>query len=347
MRSSYIAAIAIVLIIAVSACILIYEGQQHTAAATHAAAAVQRYNQTFCVNGLPQNYTALGIASSNGIDCFRTDISFTPQQLAFVSNATADGAQYLGILDYNTVGAQISDGACASGCNWTLATWNASVANAVREYPGVTAWEIWNEPLASLFASGYDNGSALNYFNMIRSASTIIKAHNPNATVVCFGGAELYPLQEVEYEYEFYSQVWQLGAAKYCDAISVHVYSLPYDNLNQTLGEGFTLGMFYNATLNVYENMTHKPIWITETGIPSNNFTAGLNLSEQDQASFLNQDMQFFSKYPFVRRIYWFDFWDSPGGTQDYGLLNGSLQPKPAWYSFVRFVGNSTENKAN
>lgn len=306
-----------------------------------------RYGQTFCLNGMPQNYTALDFAMSNDIRCFRTDIGFSAGETGFVSNATASGAQYLGILDYETVGAQPSPNGCISGCNWTLATWNESVANAIADYPEVNEWEIYNEPLASLFVSGYDNGSALNYFNMIRSASLIIKSRNPNATIVCFGGAELYPLQSVEYEYAFYSQVWKYGASRYCDEVSLHVYSLPYYSLNQTIGTNtaggnVTLGQFYNFSINLYENMTGKPVWITETGITSNNWTSGLNLSEQKQASFLSQDMAFFAKYPFVKRIYWFDYQDSPSGGQEYGLLNGTGQPKLSWYRFMYFVRNST-----
>jgi hypothetical protein len=337
MRRIYLLPIAIFIVIAM-ALHFYFNGS----AAHGVAQAAGTYPQDLCVNGMPINGTALGFAMGSGIRCFRTDITLSPEQISFAANATGSGAQFLGILDYDTVGAHPSQGGCLSGCNWTLADWNASVYNAVAAYPGVNEWEIYNEPLATLFMSGYDNGSALNYFNMIRSAYTIIKSKEPNATIVCFGGAELYPPQQVQYEYQFYDKVWQYGASRYCNAISIHAYSLPFYSLNQTIGGNITLGMYYAAVLGAYENMTGKPIWITETGITSNNWASGLNLSEYKQASFLSQDLSFFSHYSFVKRIYWFDFMDSPGGTQDYGLLNGSMHPKPAWYAFLRFVHNST-----
>ncbi len=338
MRPMYVVVVIAAALLAVAAYMVM-----HSSATPPAQQSPSRtYSQAFCVNGLPATGAALSLALSNGVRCFRTDIAFTPSEIGFVANATASGAQYLGILDYDTLGAQPSQRGCLSGCNWTIAAWNASVSKAIAKYPEVHEWEIYNEPLASLFMSGYDNGSALNYFNMIRSASMIIKAREPNATVVCFGGAELFPVQQVEQEYSFYKKVWQYGASRYCDAISIHVYSLPLYSLNQSVGANYTLGMLYNLTLNLYENMTGKPVWITETGITSNNFTAGLNLSEQKQASFLAQDLGFFSKYAFVKRIYWFDFSDSTNNGQDYGLLNSTMQPKPSWYAFLGFVHNST-----
>ncbi len=300
------------------------------------------FSQRFCVNG-PGNGTVTDFALKNGINCFRTDIFLSSNEISSISNGTKKGAQYLGILDYNTVGAQPSGNGCVSGCNWTLADWNASVANAIRDYPDVNEWEIYNEPLASIFISGYDNGSALNYFNMIKGAYTIIKSKEPNSTVVCFGGAMMYPVQSAAADYQFYKAVWQYGASRYCDAISLHAYSLPYYDLNQSVYGNVTLGQLYNYTLFMYENMTGKPIWITETGITSNNWVQGLNMSQQKQASFLMQDFGLFASHPYVKRVYWFNLQGpASGNTPDYGLLNaGTLQPKPAFGAFLYFSRNS------
>ncbi len=298
------------------------------------------FTQRFCLNGA-SNATAMKIAIDNGIKCFRADITMDPGERSFISNMNGYGADYLGILDYDTVGAHPSQSGCVSGCNWTLSAWNASVANAIAEYPEVHEWEIYNEPLIAMFASGYENGNATHYFNMVRSAYLIIKRMNPNATVVCFGGAQLFPLSTVSAEYAFYRQVWLDGASKYCDAISLHAYGLPFYSLSQYANSGVMLGQIYNYTLGLYENLTSKPVWITEAGTPSNNFTAGLNLSEENQARFLRQDLDLFSSHTFVKRIYWFHLVGSGGGI-DYGILNATtLQPKPSWYAFLYFADNS------
>lgn len=184
---------------------------------------------------------------------FRTDITITPNQSALIRNeSSVYGAQYLGILDYATLPGSISNK------NWNLSTWNASVESALVNYPEINIWEIWNEPWVGMFDTGYMNGSAYNYYMTIKSASIIIKEHNPNATVVCFGGA---PINSY-YTFLWYAQVWRYGASQYCDAISIHAY--PNGALlNQSEG------LQWREALSAYENLTGKPIWITETGIPS------------------------------------------------------------------------------
>ena len=300
-----------------------------------------KLSQSFCLNAA-QNSLSINTAIDGGISCFRADISLNGSEESFVANESGSGADYLGILDYRTVGAQPSRNGCVSGCNWTLGQWNASVSNAIAAYPEIRTWEIWNQPLDEEFASGYENGSALDYFNMIRNAYAIIKSSEPNATIVCFGGAEVYPIQSVQIEYQFYSQVWSYGASRYCDAISLHAYTALYYDFSQNVSGQATLEQEYNFTLNLYENLTGKPIWITETGIPSNNWTAGVSLSEQRQASFLVQDFDFFASHPFVKRMYWFHL-VGYAGSADYGLLNATtMAPKPSWYSFLGFVQNST-----
>jgi hypothetical protein len=345
MSTTIMILLSLLLIISIAAIAYVYTlsavGAGHAAKAPEGGA--RSYSQQFCLNAA-QNYTAMLFALKSGAGCFRTDISPNQNEIARVANITKMGGTYLGILDYQTVGAQPSPTGCRSGCSWTLNTWNQSVSNAISDYPNVNEWEIWNEPYIQEFESGYENGSALNYFEMIKSAYYIIKSKEPNATIVCFGGAQIYPYSTAIAEYNFYKQVWGYGAASFCSAISIHIYSVPYYNLSQDVQPGVTLAQWYNQTINLYENLTHKPIWVTETGIPSNNFTEGVSFSEQRQASFIYQDLSLLSSYQFIQRIYVFDLAGSlQSGGPDYGLLNSTtLKPKPSWYVFMGFLDNST-----
>lgn len=346
MKSKYAIIFVLIFIVAAGGAIAIVGGASRGAAQTTSTVhALGKFSQSFCLNS--GNASAQQIAIENGITCFRTDIGLNQNEMSFISNTSNEGAQYLGILDYATLGVQIVNGSCVSKCNWTLNDWNASVENAIADYPEVHTWEIWNEPLVPIFSSGYENMSALNYYKMIRSAYTIIKARRPNDTVVCFGGAFIFPFSDVQAEYPFYLQVWNYGASKYCDAISLHSYTLPYYNLTQPVySSGADIESEYNYTLNLFENMTRKPIWITETGTVSNNGTSSVNDLNDQQAAFLTQEFNFFSRYPFVKRVYWFHLADSYGQGQNYGLLDNTLQPKPAWYSFLYFVKNETSPNA-
>ncbi len=336
MNLGYVAAAAVIItLVLVGAYTLLWHG---SGAGAHAQNGT-KYRQLFCLDA-SNNASAMRMAISNGITCFRTDISLNQGEMNFVSNVTKGGGHYLGILDYDTVGASVP---CQAGCAWNLTTWNESVRRAIADYPEIQTWEVYNEPLIPEFMGGYDNGSALDYFNMVKSAYIIIKAREPNATVVCFGGAQMFPISTVQKEYAFYQQVWSYGAAQYCDAISLHAYSDPFWNFTQQPYQGYTLAWVYNYTLGAYENLTGKPVWITETGITSNDWFPGLNYSAQKQASYLTQDMGLLASHSFVKRVYWFHLVGLNGKGGDYGLLNSTtLAPKPAWYSFLHFVDNST-----
>lgn len=343
MQIKYLLIAAVIIVIALSA----YAVQRYVISGqkvvynSSTAPRLGHFSQRFCLNAA-SNASALQFAVHNSVHCFRTDIFLNSNSMRSVSDITSAGAGYLGILDYDTVGAQPSRNGCISGCNWSLNTWNASVANAILDYPGIHEWEIYNEPLIPLFQSGYDNGSALNYFNMIKSAYIIIKGKDPNATIVCLGGPQLFPGGTLQVEYPFYQKAWAYGASKYCDAVSLHVYSLPFYSVNQTLFGNVTLAAAYNYTLGLYENLTEKPVWITETGIPSNNWTIGANMSEQKQAVFLAQDLHLFASHSFVKRVYWFNLVGGIGTGADFGLLNATtLRPKPSWKVFSYFLSNS------
>ncbi len=267
-------------------------------------------------------------AISHGIKYFRTDIYANPSQENLLNYEHSKGAEYLGILDYNT----LPDG--MSNKNWNLSTWNNSVANAVKAYPWINTWEIWNEPYVSNFQAGYMNGSAYNYFEVIKGAYEAIKAVEPNATVVCFGGAPMFSYQV----YQWYSQVWSYGASSYCDAISMHAYpsSASFSQYKA----------LWSSSLSAYESLTGKPIYITEVGMPassnlSSSYTQGL------QNTFMEQAFSFFSNYSYVKRVYWYDLWGLSDGRygNNFGLLNLSNpngKPNLAWFTFLNLYNNSS-----
>jgi hypothetical protein len=276
-------------------------------------------------------------AMEGGVRYFRNDITLAGSQETQLMNESRQfGAQYLGILDYATL-----DG-YGAGKNWNLSAWNASVSEALAEYPEINTWEIWNQPWTPMFQTGFVNGSAYNYYLLIRGAYGIIKAKEPNSTVVCFGGA---PIGDYDV-FEWYSQVWGYGAADYCDAISIHAYVGGPELLSQDNNTEY-----WASGLSAYWGLTHKQIWITETGMPEYSGAYPSMFSQQLQNEFLVQDMSFFSGFPYVKRVYWYDLWGLSNGASgnNYGLLNStspySGKPDAAWYSFLAIYNGSESAK--
>ncbi|MEM3177671.1 MAG: glycosyl hydrolase [Candidatus Micrarchaeaceae archaeon] len=280
-----------------------------------------------CTHG---NKSSEILALSSGVKYMRTDISLSQAQENLLDFEHSNyGANYLGILDYATV----------KGDNWNLSQWNASVAQAVADYPWITAWEIWNEPLVSPFQTGYMNGSPYNYYEVIKSAYAIIKAKEPNATIVCFGGA---PIAN-QYAYYWYAQVWAYGASNYCNAISIHAYPQAAGPLNSSGKREWM------ESLNEYESLTGKPIWITEFGVPSSSALIP-GYTPKLQEEFLASSLTLFNSMSFVKRVYWYDLWGLSDGElgNNFGLLNlsnpSSGTPSPAWGAFLYAYFNSTSN---
>ena len=277
------------------------------------------------------NSAHVGFLLSQGVHLTRTDLALNQSEESLIRNETSRGATYVGILDYDTLGVSIVNGTCTANCNWTLGDWNKTVSEAVAAYPEVHIWEIWNEPDISTFQSGLVNGSPYNYYLVDRSAYGIIKAHNSTDKVLCLGGIYVQDLSWAK-------QAWRYGMANYCDAISLHIYT-GITLLNQTpAGATESWGSYLNQTLAEYESFTGKPIWITETGMPTN--AEGSN--DSTQAEFAGQELSTLMAKPYIKAVLWYNLVSSTPQSLDFGLLNyTTMQPKPAWYIFKKFLNDT------
>ncbi len=241
----------------------------------------------------------------------------------------------IGIIDYNMICGPHGNDTCPS---WGLGTWNGAVANAIKWYPEVHIWEIWNEPQYGYSQSGYlTNDLPYNYSQMVKSAYRLIKVHNATDTVLCFGGDNIYSGGD-GYDASFYQWaqlVWSNGTAPYCDAISLHAYTSYYGwLLNQTPPGGqYTLGQVFNQSLAAYESLTGKPIWITEYGMPEDNSCLSEPCGLQQQAEFDAQATALFISHPYVRAAVVYNLNDP-----SWGLINGTSGAiRPSYYAFGNF----------
>ncbi len=294
-----------------------------------------------------QETAALQKAKEYDISWLRYDIRLNKTYEAMLGNLSKNGFEILGILDYDTLNVSIKNGRCAENCNWSLEDWANVVSNAIAAYPYISIWEIWNEPQISMFDSGLlDNGSPYGYYEIAKTAYQIIKRHNPNATVICFGGDSLVGT-DAAYAADYFiwaKYAWSYGLSNYCDAISLHAYSVPY-LLNYSTQNG-SIESQYSYWISKYENLTNKPIWITETGMPSSSnesYASIFNLSAEKQYAYAKQALAFFLSKPYVKAVFWFSLYGTanPPYDLDYGLLYSNMTPKPALYAYAAFENAS------
>ncbi|HEV7938995.1 MAG TPA: Ig-like domain-containing protein [Solirubrobacteraceae bacterium] len=212
----------------------------------------------------------------------------------------------------------------------------------------VAAWEIWNEEDASLWwASGPDPAA---YTALLKAAYPAIKSAEPKATVV-LGGL-------TGNDYEFLSQLYADGAKGFFNAVAVHTDTIcdvesPYEILRNGQTDPRINRWSFLGYRTVHEVMLahgdDSPIWMTELGwstdteVCNSGAWAGqkpAGVSPQQQATFLLQAYHCLAQDPYVQVGIWYGLQDtepfgSPRGS--YGLLDPSLQPKPAYAALAEY----------
>ena len=290
------------------------------------------------LNGGPG--TAQTFSLSKGVQYYRIEIgSSNSTILAVNEQARTKGVDYLGVLSGTTLGVARSGTPyhmkCSANCNWTLSDWKAAVKLALEDYPNVHSWEIWNEAYSSTQRSGYFTNVST-YLTIVKAAYAIIKSFDANDTVVCLGGSGV----GISSAMTFTQQFWNLGATSYCDAISLHGYVSGSTLFNTSSYER----MEWPKNLRQFENVTGKPIWITEFGRQSAEANTKVSYSQQNQNDFIMQAMGIFENLSFVKRAYVYTLagLSNPPDNTDFGLLNATtLKPKLAWGTFLNLYSHS------
>ncbi len=244
-----------------------------------------------------------------GASWVRLDYNSGSQQFnQAVQNAETHDLNILAILDHWSVPE-----------DFTYSEWNATVRNAVLTYPQITTWEVWNEPDMPASYYGLVNGSALQYFTLLKYTYQTIKEFAPNDIVIGLGGYNI-PINAEQTDWLL--QLESYGAFNYMNAVSLHL-SVPED-ANETIITGFYV--LAQGFINTIKSMTTLPIWITEAG-------AG---SYTDY--YINSLYSMFIKEG-IKHIFWYDLTnDGTGLTPNYGLLTQTGAIKQSYYNLQSFI---------
>ena len=189
-----------------------------------------------------------------------------------------------------------------------LAAWEKIVDCVSKRYKGkVAAYEIWNEPTVPTFYRGYQDGTAQHYYDMLKSAYTIIKRNDPVAQVVGMGGVDAFvggqdAQARLARDKQFASDVARMGGAQYADVISTHAYS--WDSCNNSVWDTYRTSVAY------YQKLWGKDVWVTETGQRSAQTTD----PTCTQSQYIDRGYSTLIDSG-VKRIFWFALYDAADGT--------------------------------
>jgi len=251
-----------------------------------------------------------------GITYARADVGLDSRVfLNIYSVAKKHQINLIGILDYGIV---------AWNNSFTVEDWKSVVDKAQQSYPAIRVWEIWNEPTQSVFQVGYMNGSPEHYFDLLKSAYTILKTRDPGCTILGLGGAQLEHPEDME----FARNVFALGGGSFMDAISIHAY--PY-----AINKGKTWSYYRDlwAQEIAQYRVFGRPLWVTETGLQSS------QLTDADQTGYLCDSFSFFSQQG-VYAYVWYQLTDynSSGALRAWGLLRLDIATKASYDAYKDLI---------
>ena len=312
--------------------------------------ASERYGVAFGANELrPVTPRALDLAHAANIQWVRLGLYWQaieprPGELHWqryddlIATARAQRFQVLALLAYATPWATTAPpGAPGNVTHYPpsdQAAWLRYVTAVVSRYhQDVHAWEVWNEPDFDTFWGG----TPAEYASLLAVTYQAIKAVDPAATVVLGGlGFRDLPGRPAE---AFLSQILfdpDHPAAYSFDVASFHHYGSLDDARRRVAALQAALAQ---------AGVPRRPIWITETGQASN---PSLTYSAEfagpaGQAEWLRQTLPSLVALG-VARVFWFQLFDVPGDDRGLGLLDATLNPRPAYSALRGLLAGNAES---
>ncbi len=257
---------------------------------------------------------------------------------ALIDQLTGQGLTLLVLLHYNKERLDASGKEVWSDPPESLEEFADYVGATVSRYKNkVKHWEIWNEPNHPVYWSK-SKDDMKTYVQLLKLAYSAAKKADPDSFVIN-GGITEPVIEDVR---NFY----KAGGKNFTDAITIHTFLDPASpNVAATFdaivdGVQKVMAEFGDAD---------KKIWITEMGCPGvpasaevKNWWAGKNLSEKQQADWLEKQFGFMKKHPAIEKMFWAFYRDTDGifkdGVDYFGLVRFDLTPKPAYDRFQRLI---------
>lgn len=189
-----------------------------------------------------------------------------------------------------------------------------------------TYWSVWNEPNILPFWSPEPNAD--DYAALLKAAYKAAKRADPDCKICA---PVVAPLQG--FDRKFVERLYQLGCKDYFDVFDYHYYRSgdPEDEVPEEIADIRALMRRYGDD---------KPIWLSETGVPSPIRKKPESYERQAALVVRNHLLCLASG---VERIFYFDLqnWkDDPGSSWDsfLGLVEAGEAKKPAFRAYQTMV---------
>ncbi|MBZ7341432.1 cellulase family glycosylhydrolase [Klebsiella grimontii] len=188
-------------------------------------------------------------------------------------------------------------------------------------------YEIWNEwpHRDNKDSSPVNIDSALNYIELVKSASLAIKKVDPNAKVIAGG---FNPIDGLEKKWGLY--LVRNGILKYVDGLSIHPYAYSSRRLASPATNLSIVKNFHNMLISNNKGFKEIPLYVTEIGYPT--YRGNPQFTEDDVESYAAEYLKIADTMPFVKGVWWYDLKDDGNDKynkeHNFGILKNNLAEK-------------------
>jgi polysaccharide biosynthesis protein PslG len=209
---------------------------------------------------------------------------------------------------------------------------------ALRRYPQIPAWELWNEPNFERFSNPGPDPAG--FVELLRAARHARDSVGSTAKLISGGIA---PGGEMDME-SWINQVAMRGGLNLIDGLGVHPYS-PADP-DDPSSWMMQLEAIHERLADL--GRPDLPLWLTEYGAPTTPVANGYApaLTEQQQADRLRLAFALATRFDWIENLTWYEYLDSCTDTLDpecnFGLVHDNLSHKPAWDALRDVIAGAT-----
>lgn len=223
----------------------------------------------------------------------------------------------------------------------TYAKFAAEVA-ARYKGKGIHAWEIWNEQNSYDFWATQTDCHA--YTALLKVTYPAIKNVDPTATIITGGVAPLATDKHNISQIDFLKCIYQDGGKNYFDAVGDHPYTFPALPSSSDTNAWARMSKTSPSlrSLMVENGDSHKKIWMTEFGVPTDGPDPKWHVDEKGQDQTVIDTIQLYKAYSWAGPLFWYSLKDA-GTTKDtnehfFGLTHNDGTPKPAFNTLKSLI---------
>jgi polysaccharide biosynthesis protein PslG len=214
----------------------------------------------------------------------------------------------------------------------------AFFAAALRRYPQIQAWELWNEPNLGRFSKpGPDPARFVEFLRAARHARDAVGSH---AKLVAGG---LAPGADIDIV-SWINQVAIRGGLRLIDGLGIH----PYSSVSPDDPRSWMMQLEALHDRLADAGRPDLPLWLTEYGAPTTPVANGYGpaLTEAQQGERLATAFALATRFDWIENLTWYEYRDSCSDTRDaecnFGLVHTDLSPKPAYAALRGVMAGAT-----